>query len=90
MGTTVVIKGVEEETFRSLKGEAAKAGLKVGEAASQAFKLWTQRRTLQRLRNIDRMRKAARTMDENRAKLAVLKEWSAVEEIRKWRQLRSP
>jgi len=90
MGITVVIKDVEEEAFRNLKGEAAKAGLKVGDAASQAFKLWTQNRTLQRLRNIDKMREAAKTIDENRAKLTVQKEWSAVEEIRKWRDLRIP
>jgi len=89
MGTTIVIKDVEEEAFRNLKGEAAKAGLKIGDAASQAFKLWAQKRTLQRLRNIDKIRKAAQTIDENRAKLTVRKEWSAVEEIRKWRELRS-
>ncbi|HID91353.1 TPA: hypothetical protein EYP44_05280 [Candidatus Bathyarchaeota archaeon] len=90
MRITVVIKDVEEEAYRSLKGEAAKLGLKVGEAASQAFKSWVRQRTIQRLRDIDRMRRAARVMDENRAKLTKLREWSGVEEIRKWRELRTP
>ena len=88
MGITVVIKDVEKNAFRSLKGEAAKSGLKIGEAASQAFKMWVQQRTLQKLRDIERMRKAARIIDENRAKLTPLKEWSGVEEIRRWRDLR--
>jgi len=88
--TTVVIKDVEQEAFRNLKGEAAKAGLKVGEAASQAFKQWVQQRTLRRLRDVERMRQAARIIDENRAKLSVREEWSSVEEIRRWRELRRP
>ncbi|MFQ6074562.1 MAG: hypothetical protein ACE5Z5_00310 [Candidatus Bathyarchaeia archaeon] len=29
LGSTVVIKGVDEEAYRNLKGEAVKAGLKV-------------------------------------------------------------
>ena len=90
MGTTVVIKEVNEETFRSLKAEAIKAGLKVGEAASQAFRLWVQQRSLQRVKDIDRMRNAAEVMDRNRVKLGEHKEWSSVEVIRKWRELRRP
>jgi hypothetical protein len=39
MGDTVVIKDVDQAAFRILKGEAAKEGLKIGEAASQAFRL---------------------------------------------------
>jgi len=85
---TVVIKEVDEEAFRNLKGEAVKAGLKVGEAASQAFRLWVQQRSLQKVKDIDRMKKAAEIMDRNRAKLGELKEWSSVEVIRKWRELR--
>lgn len=85
---TVVIKEVDEEAFRNLKGEAIKAGLKVGEAASQAFRLWVQQRSLQKVKDIDRMKKAAEIMDRNRVKLGELREWSSVEVIRKWRELR--
>lgn len=90
MGSTVVIKRVDEEAYRSLRGEAVKAGLKVGEAASQAFRLWVQHRSLQKIRDIDRMRRTAETMDRNRAKLGELEGWSSVEVIRKWRELRRP
>lgn len=90
LGSTVVIKDVDEEAFRNLKGEAVKTGLKVGEAASQAFRLWVQQRTLQKVRDIDRLKKAAGVMDRNRARLGKLKEWSSVEVIRKWRELRRP
>jgi len=90
LGPTVVIKEVDEEAFRNLKGEAIKASLRVGEAASQAFRLWVQQSTLQRVKDIDRMKKAAEVMDKNRAKFGELKEWSSVEVIRKWRELRRP
>lgn len=90
MGSTIVIKEVDEEAFRNLKGEAVKAGLRVGEAASQAFRLWVQQRSLQKVKDFDRMKRAAEIMDRNRAKLGEIKEWSSVEVIRKWRELRRP
>lgn len=90
MGITVVIKEVNEEAFRNLKGEAVKVGLKVGEAASQAFRLWVQQRSLQKVKDIDRMRRAAEIMDGNRVKLGESRDWSSVEVIRKWRELRRP
>jgi len=88
LGSAVVIKDVDEEAFRNLKGEAVKAGLKVGEAASQAFRLWVQQRYLQRIKDIDRLRRAAEVMDRNRLGLTELKDWSSVEVIRRWRGLR--
>jgi len=90
LGSTIVIKEVDEEAFRNLKGEAVKAGLRVGEAASQAFRLWVQQRSLQKVKDFDRMKRAAEIMDRNRAKLGEIKEWSSVEVIRKWRELRRP
>jgi hypothetical protein len=79
---------VDEEAFRHLKGEAVRSGLRVGEAASQAFRLWIQQRNLQRVRDIDRLRKAAEAMDRNRLKLTEREDWSTVEVIRRWRELR--
>lgn len=90
MGSAVVIKDVDEEAFRNLKGEAVKAGLKVGEAASQAFRLWAQQRRPQRVKDIDRLRKAVEVMDRNRLKLTEREDWSTVEVIRRWRELRRP
>jgi hypothetical protein len=88
MGENVVIKGVDQTAYRNLKGEAVKAGLKVGEAASEAFRLWVQRRTERRVKDIDRMKRAAEAMDKGRASLRRLEDWSGVEVIRKWRELR--
>ena len=79
---------MDEEAFRNLKGEAVRSGLRVGEAASQAFRLWIQQRNLQRVRDIDRLRKAAEAMDRNRSKLTAREDWSTVEVIRRWRELR--
>jgi len=64
--------------------------LKVGEAASQAFRLWIQRRNLQRVKDIDRLKAAAEAMDRNRLKLTTRDDWSTVEVIRRWRELRRP
>ena len=54
MGSTVVIKDVDDEAYKSLKGEAMRAGMKVGEAASQSFRSWVQQRRLRRVRDVDR------------------------------------
>lgn len=88
MGSTIVIKDVDETIYRSLRGEAIKAGLRVGEAASQAFQLWVQQRSLGRVRNTDAMKRAARSMDQRRNRIGQVKGWSSTEVIRQWRELR--
>jgi hypothetical protein len=90
LGSNIVIKDVDEAVYRSLKGEAIKAGMKVGEAASQAFRLWVQQRNLGRVRDRDRMRKAAARTDEMRTKIGRVEGWNSTEVIRKWRELRKP
>jgi hypothetical protein len=62
----------------------------VGEAASQAFRLWIQQRNYQRVKDIDKLRRAAEVMDRNRSKLMAREDWSTVEVIRRWRELRKP
>ncbi len=86
--TTVVIKDVDEEAYRNFKGEAAKLGLKVGEAASEAFRLWGHRRALLMLKDRSRMEHAAKIIDGIRTNLEPIEDWNAVEEIRKWRDSR--
>jgi membrane-bound lytic murein transglycosylase B len=88
MRDTIVIKDVDESAYRNLKGEAIKSGLRVGEAASQAFRLWIQQRARRRVKDTDRMKKAAEMMDRNRSLLKKAEEWSSVEVIRQWRELR--
>jgi len=90
MGSTIVIKDIDDDAFRNLKGEAARAGIKVGDAASQAFRLWVQERGLQRVKDIDRLRNTAEVMDRNRSRLSGREDWSTVEVIRRWRELRRP
>lgn len=90
MGSNIVIKDVDEAAYRNLRGEAVKAGLKVGEAASQAFRLWVQQRSLGRIRDTEKMRKAAERMDQLRKEIGRVEGWSSTEVIREWRERRKP
>ncbi len=90
MGSNIVIKDVDEAAYRNLRGEAIKAGLKVGEAASQAFRLWVQQRALGRVRDLDKMRRAAERMDQMRKEIGRVEGWSSTEVIREWRERRRP
>ncbi len=84
---SVSIKGIDEAAFRNLKAEAARRGIKVGDAASEAFRVWVSSKRVARLRDADAMLEATRDMDRIRAKHGKT-EWSGVAEIRKWRDER--
>ena len=88
MGSDIVIKDVDEAAYRNLKGEAVKAGLKVGEAASQAFKLWVQERSLGRVKDFERIRKASREIDQLREKIGRVPDCDSSKVIREWRDRR--
>lgn len=88
MGDTVVIKDVDGAVYRRFKGEAVRAGLKIGDAASEAFRLWVQRRSESRVRDFTRLRKAVQVIDANRGKLRRVEGWSSEQAVRKWRELR--
>ena len=90
MASNIVIKDVEEVAYRNLRREAIKAGLKVGEAASQAFRLWVQQRSLGRVRDREKMRRAAERIDEMRRRIGRVEGWSSTEVIREWRERRRP
>ena len=77
---------MDENVFRNFKAEAVRRGLKIGEATTEAFRLWILFKKYGRVRDQTRMSKAAKQMDELRRKSA--KGWSGVREIRKWRELR--
>lgn len=84
---SVTIKDLDEDVFRNFKAEAIRHGLKLGEAASEAFRLWIAFKRHGRVRDRDRMLTAARDMDILRKKS--LEGWSGVKEIRKWRDMRT-
>ncbi len=90
MGSNVVIRDVDDAAYRRLKVEAIKAGLKVGEAASQAFRLWVQKRSLRRVRDRERMRRASEEMDRIRREVGRVTGRSSTEVIREWRDRRRP
>ena len=90
MGSNVVIKGVDEAAYRGLKGEAVKRGLKIGEAASEAFRLWVHQQSLGRVHDRERMRRAAERMDETRRRIGRVEGSSSTEVIREWRERRRP
>ncbi len=84
---TISIKDVDEASFRYLKAEAVRKGLKVGQAASEAFRLWVANENKRRMKDVRRMTAAAVDMDKLRAEVG-RSEWSGSREIRKWRDRR--
>ena len=83
---SVSIKDVDENAFRNLKAEAVRIGIRIGEAASEAFRMWVASKKPSKLRDRDRMLEAAKDMDKLRVEYK--REWSGVAEIRKWRDQR--
>lgn len=90
MGSNVVIKDVDDAAYRHLKGEAIRAGLKVGEAASEAFRLWVQERSLRKVRDREKVRRASEEIDRVRSEVGRVEGWSSTEVVRKWRERRRP
>ena len=83
---SISIKDLDENAFRNLKAEAVRHGMKIGDAATEAFRAWVASKRQSRLRDKERMINAAKDMDvlRNESRL----EWSGVEEIRRWRDER--
>ena len=82
----MTVKEMDENVFRNFKAEAIRHGLKIGEATTEAFRLWILFKKYGRVRNRARMLRAAREMNRLRGKSKG--GWSGTEEIRKWRELR--
>lgn len=85
-GVSVSIKDVDENAFRNLKAEAVRMGVKVGDAATEAFRMWVASKRQTRVRDRERMLEAAADMDRLRAEGG--EGWSGAEEIRRWRDER--
>ncbi len=82
---SVSIKDLDENVYRNLKAEAIRQGMKVSDAATEAFRLWVASKRQMRQRDVERMRDAAKDMDALRESGA---KWSGAEEIRRWRDER--
>ena len=87
-GVSVSIKDIDENAYRNLKAEAIRHDMRVGEAATEAFRLWVASKRQTSQRDQERMRRAAEEMDRLREEGKVY--WSGAEEIRKWRDQRKP
>ena len=83
---SVSIKDVDENTYRNLRAEATRHGMRVGDAATEAFRLWVASKRQAKQRDEERMRRAAEDMDNLRNTSMAF--WSGSEEIRKWRDER--
>ena len=82
---SVSIKDVDENAYRNLRAEATRHGMRVGDAATEAFRQWVASKRQARRRDVERMREAAKDMDTLRTGG---NEWSGSEEIRRWRDER--
>ena len=76
---SVSIKGLDENAYRNLKAEAIRHGMRVSEAATEAFRLWVASKRQTRQRDEERMHTL-----RNESKAT----WSGAEEIRRWRDER--
>jgi hypothetical protein len=83
---SINIKDLDKNAYRNLKAEAVRHGMKVGDAATEAFNAWVASKRQVKVRDRKRMIAASRDMDELRRSLQG--EWSGVEEIRRWRDER--
>jgi hypothetical protein len=83
---SVSIKDLDENAYRNLKAEAVRSGMKVSDAATEAFRLWVASKRQTRQRDRERMREAAADMDRLRGEGGAA--WSGAEEIRRWRDER--
>lgn len=79
----VTIKNIKMDIFREFKAEAVRRGLKVGEAANEAFLRWSRGRRFHK--DITRLKRAVKHIDATRTPSH---NWSASEEIRRRRKAR--
>jgi hypothetical protein len=86
MDTSILLKKIDKNIFRRFKAEAIREGLTVSEAAQEALEQWTRSKRFRKIKDVSRMKKAAEHMDATRTPSG---DWSAVEEIRKWRDTRA-
>jgi plasmid stability protein len=83
---SISIKDLDENVFRNLKAEAVRHGMRISDAATEAFRMWVTSKREVKMRDRERMLNAVKDMDALRSENKI--EWSGAEEIRKWRDER--
>ena len=83
---SISIKDVDERIFLNFKAEAIRDGLKLGQAATEAFQLWINSKKLKRLKDSERIKKASEEIDRLREKSE--KGFNSLEELKQWRKVR--
>jgi len=83
---SISIKDMDENAFRNLKAEAVRRGIKISDAATEAFRLWVALKRQDKVRDEERMRRAAEDIDSLRS--GGVSGWSGVAEVRRWRDER--
>ncbi len=83
---SISIKDMDENTFRNLKAEAVRRGIKISDAATEAFRLWVALKRQDKVRDQERMKNAAKDIDALRSEGETV--WSGATEVRKWRDER--
>ena len=86
MEQDITVKRFDPVLYRRFKAQAIQRGLTVRQAIAEAMQLWIE--TDQRLRSRDalQMQQAIQHMDRTRTASGP---WSAVEELRRWRERRA-
>jgi len=83
MVTDVTIKSFDVMLYRRFKAEAIRRGLTVKDAIAEAMHLWIHYLQQTHPRDIIRIRNAIADIERTRTSSG---KWSAVEEIRRWRE----
>jgi hypothetical protein len=86
LSMSISIKDMDENAFRNLKAEAVRRGIKISDAATEAFRLWVALKRQDKFRDQDRMQSAAKDIDALRT--GGESGWSGAAEVRRWRDER--
>ncbi len=81
---SISIKDVDEKTFLNFKAEAIKEGLKLGQAATEAFQLWINSKKMHRLKDFEIIKSASEKINELRKKSE--KGFDSLEVLTRWRR----
>ncbi len=86
LSMSISIKDMDENAFRNLKAEAVRQGMKINDAATEAFRLWVTLKRQGKVRDQERMLTATKDIDalRNTGEAG----WSGAEEVRRWRDER--
>ena len=85
---SINIKDVDKDAYRKLEAEAIRHNMSIGDAATEAFRLWVTSKRQEHQRDKERIQRAAEVMDKLREQAK--DSWSGSKEIRRWRDHTKP